>query len=116
MSNWKRLSLALAVTIAIAVPSFAQTDRATLEGTVTDSSGATISGARVKKPLMFLTMSSLVISENSALFMRRASMPWATPFFYAARQRLWSNHFYRERAGYEQRYRLAAPIAIHDAA
>jgi len=48
MSKWKRLSPALVVIIAIALPSYAQTNRATLEGTVTDPSGATISGARVK--------------------------------------------------------------------
>jgi hypothetical protein len=48
MSKWKKLLVALAIMIAIAMPSFAQTDRATLEGTVMDSSGATISGARVK--------------------------------------------------------------------
>jgi hypothetical protein len=48
MSGWKRLSLALAVTSAIALPSFAQTNRATLEGTVMDPSGSTISGASVK--------------------------------------------------------------------
>jgi len=48
MWNWKRSSLALAVISAIALPSFAQTNRATLEGTVMDPSGATISGASVK--------------------------------------------------------------------
>ena len=34
--------------LAAGAPSFAQTDRATLEGTVTDPSGGTISGANVK--------------------------------------------------------------------
>src|ERR1700723_437477 len=38
--------LALAL-LASGAPSFAQTDRATLEGTVTDPSGGTISGANV---------------------------------------------------------------------
>jgi len=48
MSNRKKLFLALVVPIIMALPSLSQTNRATLEGTVTDPSGATISGARVK--------------------------------------------------------------------
>jgi hypothetical protein len=48
MSNWKRLLLAQAVLLAVVLPSFGQTNRAALEGTVMDPSGATISGARVK--------------------------------------------------------------------
>jgi hypothetical protein len=48
MSNLKKLFLALAVITAMAMPELAQTNRATLEGTVMDPSGATISGARVK--------------------------------------------------------------------
>src|SRR5580700_4159939 len=40
--------LAAFALLATAAPSFAQTDRATLEGTVTDPSGGTISGADVK--------------------------------------------------------------------
>jgi hypothetical protein len=48
MSKWKKLSLALAAIVSAALPSFAQTNRATLEGTVMDPSGATISGARVQ--------------------------------------------------------------------
>jgi protocatechuate 3,4-dioxygenase beta subunit len=48
MSKWKNPFMTLVVIVAMALPLFAQTDRATLEGTVTDPSGATISGARVK--------------------------------------------------------------------
>jgi carboxypeptidase family protein len=44
----KRDFLVLFVLLALALPSVAQTDRATLEGTVTDPSGGTISGAAVK--------------------------------------------------------------------
>jgi hypothetical protein len=45
----KRHFLALfVVLLALALPSFAQTDRATLEGTITDKTGGTISGATVK--------------------------------------------------------------------
>jgi carboxypeptidase family protein len=48
MSIWKKLSLALVATIVLGPPSPAQTNRATLEGTVMDPSSATISGASVK--------------------------------------------------------------------
>jgi hypothetical protein len=44
----KRYFLALFVVLALALASRAQTNRATLEGTVTDKSGGTISGANVK--------------------------------------------------------------------
>jgi hypothetical protein len=44
----KRYFLALFVVLALALPCHAQTDRATLEGAVTDKSGGTISGANVK--------------------------------------------------------------------
>src|SRR5260370_41940554 len=40
--------LLLACSLALIPVAYAQTNRATLEGTVTDPSGATISGARVK--------------------------------------------------------------------
>ena len=48
MSRFKRFFLFCFGLLALARPSFAQTDRATLEGTVTDSSGAAISGAKVQ--------------------------------------------------------------------
>jgi len=48
MSKWKKLLLTFVVIAVMELPSYAQTNRATLEGTVTDPSGATISGARVK--------------------------------------------------------------------
>jgi hypothetical protein len=48
MASWKKLFPALAVIFALALPSLAQTDRAILEGTVTDPSGGTVAGARVK--------------------------------------------------------------------
>jgi len=48
MSIRKKLFLVTAAIMAAALPSVAQTDRATLEGTVTDPSASTISGARVK--------------------------------------------------------------------
>ena len=40
--------LALAALILLPVPVRAQTDRATLEGTITDTKGGTIAGARVQ--------------------------------------------------------------------
>jgi len=48
MSSLKRLGLSVLVFLAFALPSLAQTDRATLEGTVTDATGGIISGAKVK--------------------------------------------------------------------
>lgn len=48
MSAYKRLAVVLHTFLLLALPSHAQTDRATLEGTVTDPSGGTISGATVK--------------------------------------------------------------------
>jgi outer membrane receptor protein involved in Fe transport len=48
MSHSKKYFLSLFVFLALALPSLAQTDRATLEGTVTDKSGGAISGANVK--------------------------------------------------------------------
>jgi hypothetical protein len=48
MSKWKKLLLTFVVIAVMELPSYAQTNRATLEGTVTDPSGATISGVRVK--------------------------------------------------------------------
>jgi hypothetical protein len=48
MIDSKKFRLALFALLALAMPSLAQTDRATLEGTVTDPSGGIISGARVK--------------------------------------------------------------------
>jgi hypothetical protein len=48
MSHWKRFLLICSAFLAIALLCRAQTDRATLEGTATDPSGAIISGARVK--------------------------------------------------------------------
>jgi hypothetical protein len=48
MSKWKKLLLTFVVIAVMKLPSYAQTNRAILEGTVTDPSGATISGARVK--------------------------------------------------------------------
>jgi hypothetical protein len=48
MPNWKKLFLTFVVIGAMELPSYAQTNRATLEGTIMDSSGATISGAAVK--------------------------------------------------------------------
>src|SRR5271165_2003840 len=48
MSYQNRFLLLLLALAALSFPSFAQTDRATLEGTITDPSGAVISGAHVK--------------------------------------------------------------------
>ena len=48
MSICKKPFLTVMIVVAFAVPLLAQTDRAILEGTVMDPSGATISGARVK--------------------------------------------------------------------
>ena len=48
MFDWKKVLLFCFGLLAVAWPSFAQTDRATLEGTVTDPSGGAISGARVQ--------------------------------------------------------------------
>jgi carboxypeptidase family protein/TonB-dependent receptor-like protein len=48
MFDWKKVLLSCFALLALAWPSFAQTDRATLEGTVTDTSGGAISGARVQ--------------------------------------------------------------------
>lgn len=48
MSFISRLSLIVLSLLFLALPSLAQTDRATLEGTVTDPSGGIISGAKVK--------------------------------------------------------------------
>jgi carboxypeptidase family protein len=47
MSCQKRVSLAFFAFVLWALPSLARTDRATLEGTVTDATGGTISGAKV---------------------------------------------------------------------
>jgi hypothetical protein len=43
----KRIVFTFFALVLLAVPSMAQTDRATLEGTITDASGATVSGAKV---------------------------------------------------------------------
>jgi len=48
MFHSKRNFLSLFVLLALPMPSLAQTDRATLEGTVTDKTGGTISNANVK--------------------------------------------------------------------
>jgi hypothetical protein len=48
MFHLRRYFLRLFVLLAFALPSLAQTNRATLEGTVTDKSGGTISGANVR--------------------------------------------------------------------
>ncbi len=48
MFDWEKVLLSCFALLALAWPSFAQTDRATLEGTVTDTSGGAISGARVQ--------------------------------------------------------------------
>src|SRR5580704_8633705 len=48
MSEWKRVLLSCSAFLVLAWPSYAQTDRAMLEGTVTDPSGGAISGARVQ--------------------------------------------------------------------
>jgi hypothetical protein len=48
MSKRKNLIIAFVVITAAALPLSAQTDRSSLEGTITDPSGATISGARVR--------------------------------------------------------------------
>ena len=48
MLNWKRIFLGFIVLTVMALPSMAQTDRAVLEGTVTDSTGGAISGALVR--------------------------------------------------------------------
>jgi Carboxypeptidase regulatory-like domain len=48
MSSVNRFNLIVLSLLVLALPSFAQTDRATLEGTVTDPSGGIISGAHIK--------------------------------------------------------------------
>jgi Carboxypeptidase regulatory-like domain len=48
MFHSKRYFPSLLVLLALALPCLAQTDRATLEGTVTDASGGVVSGAAVK--------------------------------------------------------------------
>jgi hypothetical protein len=47
MSDQQRILFTFFALVLLAVPATAQTDRATLEGTVTDASGATVSGAKV---------------------------------------------------------------------
>jgi hypothetical protein len=47
MSFYKVAVLCLFGTAVLGLPSFAQTDRATLEGTITDQTGGTISGAKI---------------------------------------------------------------------
>lgn len=48
MRNRSRIFVLVTFAFAIAVPAFGQVDRATLEGTVKDSSGGLVSGAEVK--------------------------------------------------------------------
>ncbi len=47
MSRFMRFAVLFSALLAVAVPAFPQTDRATLEGTITDPSGAIVSGAKV---------------------------------------------------------------------
>jgi hypothetical protein len=48
MSEWKKMLVFFSALFVLAGPAFAQTDRATLEGTVTDPSAGAISSARVR--------------------------------------------------------------------
>src|ERR1700719_549001 len=68
VSSLRALTLLLAI-VWLSSCSFAQTDRATLEGTVTDASGATISGAHVKI-LEVATNQALERRSNSEGFYR----------------------------------------------
>jgi hypothetical protein len=47
MTNLKKVAILILILVALAAPSFAQIDRATLEGTVADPSGASITGAGI---------------------------------------------------------------------
>ena len=68
VSSLRALALLLAI-VWLSSCCFAQTDRATLEGTVTDASGATISGAHVKI-LEVATNQALERRSNSEGFYR----------------------------------------------
>src|SRR5580692_6261977 len=48
MSEWKKMLVFFSALFVLAGPALAQTDRATLEGTVTDPSAGAISGARIR--------------------------------------------------------------------
>jgi len=68
--NKSSLGLLISLTfLTMAFPSFAQTDRATLEGTVTDSSGGVISDASIKA-IIVATGIAYETSSNSAGYYR----------------------------------------------
>jgi Carboxypeptidase regulatory-like domain/TonB dependent receptor len=59
---------ALAIITLPGTPALAQTDRATLEGTITDASGATISGAKVRIEAVATGLTQERISNNSGAY------------------------------------------------